>query len=120
MGDFNDRFWLLVRFLISNDLHSLNLKLCCKQNNKKFLFHLIVAPQQSSGWRHNYSTKTRQACCANKQSMYSLVSMFSIEIFSAAKICLINWKYKLALRLMVLNVQAQNIENGEITPKMSL
>jgi hypothetical protein len=76
-----------------------------------------VSPQLSSGWQHNYSTETRQAGLANEQSMCSLMSMFSIEIFSAAKICLLNCKYKSAIRLMVLNVQAQNIENGDITPK---
>ncbi len=37
--------------------------------------HLIVAPQLSGGWRHNYSTKTRPAGCTNEQSMYSLMSM---------------------------------------------
>ncbi len=36
---------------------------------------MIVAPQLSSGWQHNYSTKTRQAGWANKQSMYSLMSV---------------------------------------------
>jgi hypothetical protein len=54
----------------------LNLKLCSKQYNKKFVLHLIVAPQLCSGWRHNYSTKTRQAGRADEQSMYSLMSMF--------------------------------------------
>jgi hypothetical protein len=56
-------------------LHSFNLKLYSKQYNKKFVLHLIVAPQLSSGWRHNYSTKTRLAGRANEQSMYSLKSM---------------------------------------------
>jgi hypothetical protein len=32
-------------------------------------------PQLSGGWQHNYSTKTRQAGCANEQSMYSLLSL---------------------------------------------
>jgi hypothetical protein len=32
-------------------------------------------PTDSSGWRHNYSTKTRQVGQANEQSMYSLMSM---------------------------------------------
>jgi hypothetical protein len=58
-----------------SELHSLNLKLCSKQYNKKFVLHLIVAPQLCSGWQHNYSTKTRQAGWANEQSMYSLMSM---------------------------------------------
>jgi hypothetical protein len=42
-------------------------------------FHLIVARQLSSGWRHNYSTKTRQSGWANEQSMYSLMSMMLME-----------------------------------------
>ena len=60
-----------------SELHSLNLKLCSKQYNKKFVLHLIVAPQLGGGRRHNYSTKTRQAGQANEQSMYSLMSMDS-------------------------------------------
>jgi hypothetical protein len=56
-------------------LHSLNLKLCSKQYNKKFVLHLIVAPQLSSGWRHNYSTKTRQAGQDNEQSVYFLLCL---------------------------------------------
>jgi hypothetical protein len=56
-------------------LHSTNLKLGSKQYNIILLLHLIVAPQLSSGWRHNYSTKTRQAGSAVEQSMYSLMSM---------------------------------------------
>jgi hypothetical protein len=58
-----------------SELHSLNLKLCSKQYNKKL--HMIVAPQLSSCWRHNFSTKTRQAGQANEQSMYSLMSMIN-------------------------------------------
>ncbi len=58
-----------------SELHSLNLKLFCKQYTKKIVLHLIVAPQLTSGWQHNYSTKTRQAGRANEQSMYSLMSM---------------------------------------------
>jgi len=61
-------------------LHSLNLKLCNKQYNKKFILHLFFAPQLSSGWWHNYSTKTRQAGRANEQSMYSLMSMGEIDL----------------------------------------
>ncbi len=57
------------------ELHSLNFKLCSKQYNKKFVLHLIMVQQLSSGWQHNYSTKTRQAGQANEQSMYSLTSM---------------------------------------------
>jgi len=41
--------------------------------------HLIVAPQQSSGWQHDYSTKTRQAGHIDGQSMYSLMSMSYID-----------------------------------------
>jgi len=37
--------------------------------------HLIVAPQLSGGWQHNYSTKTWQADHANEQSFYLLKSM---------------------------------------------
>jgi hypothetical protein len=37
-----------------------------------------VVPQLCSGWRHNYSNKTRQAGRANEQSMYSLMSMSRI------------------------------------------
>jgi hypothetical protein len=57
-----------------SELHTLNLKLCRKQCNK-FFFHLIVVPQLSSGWQHNYSTKTWQAGCTNGQSIYSLMAM---------------------------------------------
>ncbi len=60
-----------------SELHSLNLKLCSKQYNKKFVLHLIVAPQLSSGRQHNCSTKTRQAGRVNEQSMYSLMSMLN-------------------------------------------
>jgi hypothetical protein len=58
-----------------SELHSLNLKLYRKQYNKFFLLHLIVVPQLSSGWRHNYAIKTRWAGYANEQSMYPLMSM---------------------------------------------
>jgi hypothetical protein len=53
-----------------SELHSLNVKLCSKQYNTKFVLHLIVVTQLNSGWQHNYSTKTRQAGWANEQSMY--------------------------------------------------
>jgi hypothetical protein len=55
-------------------LNSLNLKFYSKQYNIFFL-NLIVAPQLSGDWRHNYSTKTRQAGQGNEQCMYSLKSM---------------------------------------------
>jgi hypothetical protein len=58
-----------------SELHSLNLKLYGKQYNKKFVLHLIVGPQLSSGWRHNYSTKTRQAGRVDELSMYSIMCM---------------------------------------------
>ena len=58
-----------------SELHSLNLKLCSKQYNEKIVLHLIVAPQLSNGWWHNYSTKTMQVGQANEQSKYSLISM---------------------------------------------
>ncbi len=38
---------------------------------------MIVVPQPSSGWCHNYSTKTRKAGWANDQSIYSLMAMVS-------------------------------------------
>ncbi len=62
-----------------SELHSLYLKLCSKQYNKKFALHLIVAPQLGGGRRHNYSTKTRQAGQANEQAMYSLMSMVALH-----------------------------------------
>ncbi len=42
-----------------SELQSLNLKLCSKQYNKIFLLRLIVVGRLSSGWWHNYSTKSR-------------------------------------------------------------
>ncbi len=36
-----------------SELHSLNLKLCIKQYNKKFVLYLIVVPQLSSGRQAN-------------------------------------------------------------------
>jgi hypothetical protein len=65
-------------------LHSLILNLCSNHYNKNFILHPIVAPQLSSGWRHNYSTKTRPAGSANEQSMYSLMS-FVYETFGNNK-----------------------------------
>ncbi len=65
-----------------SELHSLNLKFCSKQYNKKFVLHLIVAPKLGGGWRHNYSIKTRQAGQANEQSMYSLMSMVDVDILA--------------------------------------
>ncbi len=74
--------WLLTlsstffsNFQMLSQLHSLNLKLCSQQYNKKFVLHLIVVPQLSSGWQHNYLTKTRQVGHTNEQSMYFLMSM---------------------------------------------
>jgi hypothetical protein len=34
-----------------------------------------VVSQLSSGWKHNYLTKTSQTGCANEKSIYSLMSM---------------------------------------------
>jgi hypothetical protein len=56
------------------ELHNINLKLCNKQYNKIDPLHLIVVPQLSGGWQHNYSTQKRQAVCANEQFIYSLMS----------------------------------------------
>jgi hypothetical protein len=84
-------FWLrfFFNFWMLSELHSLNLKLCSKQY-QKIVLHLIVVPQQSSGWQHNYSTKTRQVGRANEQSIYSLMSIgclqFLQEQISAAVI----------------------------------
>jgi hypothetical protein len=36
---------------------------------------LIVEPQVSGRWQHNYSTKLKHAGPANEQSMYYLMSM---------------------------------------------
>jgi hypothetical protein len=54
----------------------LDLKLCKKKSYKIDLLNLIVVPQLSGGWRHNNSTKTRQAGRANEQSIYYEMSMF--------------------------------------------
>jgi hypothetical protein len=62
-----------------SELHSFNLKLCSKQYTEKFVLRLIVVPQLSSGCKHNYSTKTRQAGWANEQYMYSLMSMALLQ-----------------------------------------
>jgi hypothetical protein len=51
-----------------SELHKLNLKLCSKWYNKINLLHLILAPQLSSDWQRNYSTKTKQAGRAIEQS----------------------------------------------------
>jgi len=40
--------------------------------------HLIVVPQLNAGSRHNYSTKTRQVGCANEQSIYIHLCLWSI------------------------------------------
>ncbi len=55
--------------------HNLNLRLYSKKYNIDFVQHLIVVTKLSSGWQHNYSTKTRQTGRANQQSMYSLMSI---------------------------------------------
>jgi hypothetical protein len=68
-----------------SELHNLNLKLYSKQYNKIVLLHLIVVPQLSGGWSHNYSTKTRQVGHANEQSMFSLRSMGPIIVTKVNK-----------------------------------
>jgi hypothetical protein len=64
-----------------SELHSLNLKLCSKQYNKKIVLHLIVVPQLCRGWQHNYSTKTRQAGRANEQSMYLFSYIYQLNLY---------------------------------------
>ncbi len=43
--------------------------------NFSFYNFFQIFRQLRGGWRHNYSTKTRQTGRANQQSMYSLVSI---------------------------------------------
>ncbi len=85
---FGFKLYLLFffNFQTISELHNLNLKLCSKQYNKSDLLQLIVVPQLSGGWQHNYSTKTRQAGHANEQSLYSLMSM--VKTFSIAALIL--------------------------------
>jgi hypothetical protein len=72
-----------------SELHNLNLKLCSKQSNKILFLHLIVAAQLSSGWWHDYLTKTRQAGWGNEQSVYSLMSMMvTLTVLTLG--CLVN------------------------------
>ncbi len=87
-----------------SELHSFNWKLCSKQYNKKFVLHLIVAPQLCSGWRHNYSTKTRQAGRANEQSFYSLMSMAYREQHRKCKQKCLFFKRKSREKLFSLSV----------------
>jgi hypothetical protein len=73
-----------------SELHSLDLKLCT-----------IVAPQLSSGWRHNYLE--RHAGQANEKSMYSLMSMSNTLPLHGTAVVLV---YKAILsRLMTLECQ---------------
>jgi hypothetical protein len=81
-------FYIFFNFLTLPEDHNLNLKLCSKLYNKIHLLHLIVTPQISVGWQHNYSTKTRQAGCTNEQSMYYLMSMVHIYLYGIAYMCL--------------------------------
>jgi hypothetical protein len=62
-------------FKIHSDLCNFNLKLGNKQYEKIGLMHMIVAPQISGGWQHNYSTKARQAGHAKEQSVYNILSL---------------------------------------------
>jgi hypothetical protein len=56
----------------------MHLKLCSKQYNKKFVLHLIVVPQLSSGWQHKYSTKNKAGGLAQRAVyVFSYVSDFS-------------------------------------------
>ncbi len=87
----------------------MNLKLCNKQYD---LLPLIVAPQPSSGWQHNYSTKTRQVGCANEQSTYSLMSMVHSQnlIQMVISLLLEHWQSQKNLRI-ILNILAKNLTN---------
>ncbi len=84
-----------------SELHSLNLKLCIKEYNKIDLVYLIVAPQLSSGLRHNFLTKTRLMGSANEQSMYSFMSMVSYCCSLSAKSIIVNqiWNLKAYLHV---------------------
>jgi hypothetical protein len=66
-----------------SELNSLNVNLCGKQYNKIDLLHLIVVPQLSSGWRHNYSTKTRNVGRAIEQSMYHDIHFILLNVTTA-------------------------------------
>jgi hypothetical protein len=58
-----------------------NLKLCSKQYNRIFVLHLIVVPQTSSGWQHNYSTKKgRQAMPISSLCIFLCLCIFRIDI----------------------------------------
>ncbi len=61
-------YYLFLFFNLS-ELHNLNLMLRSKEYNKTNLQHQIVLPWLSSGWRHNYSTETRQVGCTNELTM---------------------------------------------------
>jgi hypothetical protein len=65
----NPIFYIFFEYLDTPELHSLNLKLCRKVYNKIDLLDLIVVPQLSGAWQHDYSTKIRQAGHANEQPM---------------------------------------------------
>jgi hypothetical protein len=82
-----------------SEFHSLNLKLCSKQYNKNFVLHLIVVQELSSGWQHNYSTKTSEAGRANEQSMRSLMSMDATRllVFFVFSICALSHKGAIVL-----------------------
>ncbi len=40
------------------------------------LLQQIVVPQLSCGWQHNHPTKTRQAGCADVQSIHFMLSVY--------------------------------------------
>jgi len=51
-----------------------------------------VVPQLRGGWKYNYPTKQRQACHANEQFTYSLMSMglglsFFVALKERTKVC---------------------------------
>jgi hypothetical protein len=55
----SNSFFCFLNFQAIPELHNYTLKFCSKQYNKIDLLQLIVVPQLSGGWQHNYSTKTR-------------------------------------------------------------
>jgi hypothetical protein len=61
-------------FKIHSELCNFNLKLGSKLYEKIGLTHMIVAPQISGGWQHNYSNKARQTR-SKEQSIYFLMSL---------------------------------------------
>jgi hypothetical protein len=90
--------------------------------------HLIVAPQLSVGWQHNYSTKARQADHVYEQSVYSLMSMphhlhgnqlaFVQKQYTAwatHPFSKYNWGAHSATQYKIINPQVQSISQGTLT-----